>query len=270
MNQRCCSTPNCGQPIPVSLLGFLPETTKCPSCASLHPKYPRGHVPPAGSRVIWTKAPNGPAVGIVRIRGAAGNTRIMLVGSQDETVVNNLDLQCTDSCDVICHCQGSDGVDRRWIPMNRARYDNLKAQLDSIQNVEMVAVARRIDVARNFDDLSENADYHAALKKQSMLECRTTELRDMLSHAQLVDSNSTTVNEVVIGTRVSVKDIDLCEEDSFDLVNQGDVDLERNKISVSSPIARSLLGKKRGDIAECRVPLGLLRFEIIDISLPDA
>jgi transcription elongation factor GreA len=156
------------------------------------------------------------------------------------------------------------------IPMTREGYDKLKADLDRMQNVEMIEVARRIAAARDLGDLSENAEYHAAREDQGMLQARINTLRDKLSRAALVDRNNVKTDTVVFGTRVLVKDLDLGGEEWFELVGPGDEDYDNNKILTSSPIGQGLLGKKKGDVAEIAVPMGKLHFEIIDIGLPGA
>jgi transcription elongation factor GreA len=155
------------------------------------------------------------------------------------------------------------------IPMTREGYDKLKTELDRMQNVEMIEVARRIAAARDLGDLSENAEYHAAREDQGMLQARINSLRDKLGRALLVDRNSLNTDAVVFGTRVRVKDLDLGGEECFELVGPGDEDYDNNKILTSSPIGQGLLGKKKGDLAEIAVPMGKLHFEILDISLPE-
>jgi transcription elongation factor GreA len=155
------------------------------------------------------------------------------------------------------------------IPMTREGYDKLKTELDRMQNVEMIDAARRIAAARDLGDLSENAEYHAAREEQGMLQARINALRDKLSRALLVDRNNLNTEAVVFGTRVRVKDLDLGGEECFELVGPGDEDYDNNKILTSSPIGQGLLGKKKGELAEIAVPMGKLRFEIIDISLPE-
>jgi transcription elongation factor GreA len=160
-----------------------------------------------------------------------------------------------------------DVMDR--IPMTREGYDKRKARLDNMENVQMIEVARRIATAREMGDLSENAEYHAAREDQGILQARIDSLKDELSRAYFVDPNNVKTDAVVFGTRVKVKDLELGDEESFDLVGPGDEDYDKNKILTSSPIGQGLLGKKKGDIAEIAVPMGKLRFEIVEISLPD-
>jgi transcription elongation factor GreA len=133
----------------------------------------------------------------------------------------------------------------------------------------MIEVARRIAAARELGDLSENAEYHAAREDQGMLQARINTLGDKLSRAQFVDRNSLNTDTVVFGTRVRVKDLDLGDEESFELVGPGDEDYDKNKILTTSPVGQGLLGKKKGEVAEIQVPMGKLRFEVLDISLAD-
>lgn len=153
------------------------------------------------------------------------------------------------------------------IPMSREGYEKLKADLDRMQNAEMIAVATRIAAARDLGDLSENAEYHAAREDQGMLQARIDGLKDKLSRAFIVDKNNMPNDTVVFGTRVKVKDLDGGDEEIFELVGAGDEDYDQNKILVSSPIGQGLLGKKPGDVAEIAVPMGKLRFKIVEISM---
>src|SRR6516164_11799329 len=104
------------------------------------------------------------------------------------------------------------------VPMSREGYEKKKADLDRMQNTEMIEVAKRIAAARDLGDLSENAEYHAAREDQGMLQARIDKLKDELSRAYFVDKNSLNTNSVVFGTRVRVKDLELGDEETFDLV----------------------------------------------------
>jgi transcription elongation factor GreA len=152
------------------------------------------------------------------------------------------------------------------IPMTREGYEKRKAQLDQMQNVPMIEVAKRIAAARELGDLSENAEYHAAREDQGMLQARIDRLRDELSRAYLVDPNSLPADTVVFGRRVRVRDLDTQEEEVYELVGPGQEDYDHNKILTSSPIGQGLLGKKKGEVAEIKVPMGVLRFEVVDIA----
>lgn len=155
------------------------------------------------------------------------------------------------------------------IPMSREGYEKLKAELDRMQNVEMIEVAKRIAAARELGDLSENAEYHAAREDQGHLQARINVLKDKLSRAYFVDKTTMNGDAVVFGARVTVKDLDMDEEESYQLVGPGEEDYNHNKILTSSPIGQGLLGKKRGEVVEIQVPMGTLRFEVKDISFPD-
>src|SRR5581483_4343753 len=154
------------------------------------------------------------------------------------------------------------------IPMTREGYEKLKADLDRMENIEMIEVAKRIAAARELGDLSENAEYHAAREDQGHLQARIIVLKDKLARAYIVDRSSLPSDTVVFGTRVRIKDLDSGEEEVYDLVGPGEEDYENNKILTTSPRGQGLLGKKRGDIAVIKVPRGNLRYEIVDISFP--
>jgi transcription elongation factor GreA len=155
------------------------------------------------------------------------------------------------------------------IPMSREGYEKLKADLDRMQNFEMIEVTERIATARAHGDLSENAEYHAAREDQGMLQARIEALKDKMSRGFIVDRNNHLNSETVaFGMRVVVKDLDLDEEETFVLVGPGDEDYNNNKILTSSPIGQGLMGKKRGEVVEIQVPMGKVRFEIQEISMP--
>jgi len=154
------------------------------------------------------------------------------------------------------------------VPMTREGYEKLKAELERMQNVEMVEITKRIAAARELGDLSENAEYHAAREDQGMLQARIDALKDKLSRAYIVDRSSLPSDTVVFGTRVRIRDLDSGEEEVYELVGPGEEDYDNNKILTTSPRGQGLLGKKRGDIAIIKVPRGHLRYEIIDISFP--
>ncbi len=154
------------------------------------------------------------------------------------------------------------------VPMTREGYEKLKAELDRLQNAEMIEVTKRIAAARELGDLSENAEYHAAREDQGMLQARIDLLKDKLARAYIVDRSSLPEDTVVFGTRVRTKDLESGEEEVYELVGPGDEDYDNNKILTTSPRGQALLGKKRGDIAEIKLPRGLRRYQILEISFP--
>ncbi|TMQ35716.1 MAG: transcription elongation factor GreA [Planctomycetota bacterium] len=143
------------------------------------------------------------------------------------------------------------------IPMTREGYEKLRSDLDRMENAEMIDLAKRIAAARALGDLSENAEYHAAREDQGMLQARIDALKDKLSRAYFIDRNNIPTD---------VKDLDLGDEEMFHLVGPGEEDYNNNKILTGSPIGQGLLGKKKGEIAEIQVPMGKVRFEILEIS----
>jgi transcription elongation factor GreA len=156
------------------------------------------------------------------------------------------------------------------VPMTREGYEKEKARLERMRTVEMIEIAKRIADARAMGDLSENAEYHAAREDQGMLQARIDALGDKLARAYIVDRSSLPSDTVVFGTRVRLKDLDSGEEEVYDLVGPGEEDYDNNRILTTSPRGQSLLGKKIGDVAEIKVPRGFLRYEVLEISFPEA
>ncbi len=153
------------------------------------------------------------------------------------------------------------------IPMTREGFDKKKAELDRLQNVEMLAVTKRVAAARDLGDLSENAEYHAAREDQGILQARINDLKSQLSRAVIIDKSSLPSDMVVFGARVRVRDLDIEEEEVFVLVGPGEEDHDNNKILVTSPVGQGLVGRKVGEIAEIPVPKGTIRFEILEIEI---
>jgi transcription elongation factor GreA len=154
------------------------------------------------------------------------------------------------------------------IPMTREGYEKLRAELDHLENVQMPEVRQRIANARALGDLRENADYHAARELQGILQAKINDLRDKLARAYIVDKSELPQGEVVFGARVRFRNLDTGEEDFVHIVGPGEQDYNANKILYTSPLAQGLLGKKVGEIAEIRVPAGLRRLEILEITIP--
>src|SRR6266542_4796628 len=124
------------------------------------------------------------------------------------------------------------------IPMSREGYEKRKADLDRLQHVEMLAVAKRIAAARDLGDLSENAEYHAAREDQGLLQARINDLHHELSRAYIVDPTNLPSDTVVFGARVRVRDLDDNLEEVYELVGPGDEDYDNNRILTSSPIGQ--------------------------------
>lgn len=153
------------------------------------------------------------------------------------------------------------------IPMTRDGYDKLKAELERLRTVEMIEVTKRVAAARDLGDLSENAEYHAAREDQGLLQAKVNEISDRLNRAEIIDPANLPKDTVVFGSRVKVVDLDVDEEETFELVGPGQENPETGRILTSSPIGQGLLGKKKGEVAEIEVPSGTIRFKVLDISL---
>ncbi|HOM18032.1 MAG TPA: transcription elongation factor GreA [Thermoguttaceae bacterium] len=151
------------------------------------------------------------------------------------------------------------------IPMTRAGYDKLKAELQHLETVELPKVLDRLAKARAEGDLSENAEYQFSQESRLLLEARIRDYRDRLARAYLVDSAQMPRDQVAFGAVVRVKDLDTGEEEEFSLVGAGEDDPNANKILITCPLAQGLVGKRVGEVAEIQVPAGLLRFEILQI-----
>ena len=155
-------------------------------------------------------------------------------------------------------------VDR--IPMSKPGYEKLKAQLDSMKNEEMTSIAEQIAAARDFGDLSENAEFDAAVEAQGMLQAKIDDLQEKLARALIVDKSTLPTDRVVFGSKVTVLDIDLDDEEDFILVGPGEEDYDQNKILLTSPIGQALVGKRIGDEVEVPIPKGSLKLRVIGIG----
>ena len=155
------------------------------------------------------------------------------------------------------------------IPMTKEGYEKKKADLDRMKNIEMIEVAVRIATAREMGDLSENAEYHAAREDQGHLQARVNELENKLSNAIIVDRSTLPTDVIVFGAQVKVKDLDCMDIETFQLVGPGDEDYNTNKILTHSPIGQGLLGKKIGEVVHIQVPMGTIRYEVLEISFAE-
>jgi transcription elongation factor GreA len=155
-------------------------------------------------------------------------------------------------------------VDR--IPMSKPGYEKLKAQLDAMKNDEMPKIAEAIAAARDFGDLSENAEFDAACEAQGMLQAKIDDLQEKLARALIVDKSTLPTDRVVFGSKVKVLDIDLDDEEDFILVGPGEEDYDQNKILLTSPIGQALVGKHVGDEVEVPIPKGTLKLRVVGIS----
>lgn len=151
--------------------------------------------------------------------------------------------------------------------MTEEGYDKLREEISLLETVERPKISKQIGEARDKGDLSENAEYDAAKEAQGILEAKISQLKGLLATARLIDKNSIGTDTVQILNKVTIKNTKNNQQMTYTLVAESEANLKENKIAVSTPIAQGLMGKKVGDIAEIKVPNGVVSFEIIDISI---
>ena len=151
--------------------------------------------------------------------------------------------------------------------LTQSGYEKLKAELDELKTTGRQEVARAIAEARSQGDLSENAEYDAAKDAQGMLEMKISELETVLSNARVLDESQLDDSKVAILSNVTIKNLKTGKEITYKLVSETEADTKLQKISVSSPIGAGLLGKERGEVATIETPAGVMKFEVVDISI---
>lgn len=153
------------------------------------------------------------------------------------------------------------------IPITRRGAEKLKAELDQLKRVDRPAVIQAIAEARAQGDLSENAEYDAAKDRQGFIEGRIQEVEGKLSAAQVIDPSTLDAGgKVVFGATVDLEEADSGETVRYQIVGEDEADLKLGLINVSSPIARALIGKEEGDMAEVQAPGGVKRYEIVAVQ----
>ena len=151
--------------------------------------------------------------------------------------------------------------------LTEAGLQKLKDELDHLRSVERPAISAAIAEARDKGDLSENAEYDAAKEAQGMLEMRIAKLEDTVANARVIDESRIDTSAVQILNRVKMKNITTGKIVEYTLVSENEANLKEGKLSIGTPIAKALLGKKKGEEVDVTVPSGVLRFEILDISI---
>ena len=150
--------------------------------------------------------------------------------------------------------------------MTKEGYQKKMDEIAFLENVTRPEIIAAIAEARDKGDLSENAEYDAAKEAQGMLEMKISQLKDLLANARILDESKLNTNEVQILNRVKIKNVANGQEMEYTIVADSEANLREKKIATSTPIAKGLLGHKVGDIVEIRVPSGLMKFEIKEIS----
>lgn len=155
------------------------------------------------------------------------------------------------------------------VPITKAGFEKLKKDLETIKNVSVPENVRDIEVARAHGDISENAEYSAAKERQSFLYGKMQELEHQLATSNIINLKGLTTSKVVFGCYVSMEDIDSGEKIKYQLLGPYESDISQNKISVTSPIGRALIGKSIGSEISVQTPGGTRNVEIIDISVEE-
>ena len=142
-----------------------------------------------------------------------------------------------------------------------------KDELEHMRSVERPAISAAIAEARDKGDLSENAEYDAAKEAQGMLEMRIAQMEALIANARILDKSKIDTNTVQILNKVTLKNHNTGKDVVYTLVSENEANLKEGKLSVNTPIAKALLGKKRGDKVDVTVPAGVITFEILDIAI---
>ena len=152
------------------------------------------------------------------------------------------------------------------IPLTVRGAETLRNELNELKTVKRPAVITAIAEARAHGDLKENAEYHAAREQQGFIEGRIKDIDAKLSHAQVIDVTSINAEgRVIFGATIDVIDLESDEELTYQIVGEDEADIQQGLISVNSPIARGLIGKEEGDVAEINTPGGQREFEILEV-----
>ena len=152
------------------------------------------------------------------------------------------------------------------VPMTQGGYAALNEELKHRTQVERPRIVNDISEARAHGDLSENAEYHAAKEQQSLNEGRISELEDVIGRAEVIDTSKMTGGTIRFGAHIKLADEETDEEKAYQIVGDQEADVKSGKISISSPIARALIGKEEGDSVEVAAPGGARSYEVLSVT----
>src|SRR5713226_2681578 len=155
------------------------------------------------------------------------------------------------------------------VPMTPAGLQTLKEELRTLKTIERPRISKEIEVARGHGDLRENSEYHAAKEKQAHIEARIRLIDDWLANAEVIDVTKLKGEQVVFGATVVLLDLETEKEVRYRIVGEVEADLKKRHLSVTSPLARALIGKKVGDVATVQSPSGAREYEICEIRFED-
>ena len=151
--------------------------------------------------------------------------------------------------------------------MTKDGYDRKMEEIAYLETVKRPEIRRAIAEARDKGDLSENAEYDAAKEAQGLLEMKIAQLKDLVANARIIDESKLTTDEVQMLNRVKIRNVATGMEAEYTIVADSEADMKAKKIAISTPIARGLLGHKKGEIVEIAIPAGKVKFEIMEIGL---
>ena len=153
------------------------------------------------------------------------------------------------------------------VPMSRSGYEKLEEELRRLKSVDRPTIVKEIEAARAHGDISENAEFHAAKERQGQIESRIRMVEDRLARAQVIDPSGQALDQVRFGLTVELEDVETGEQVTYTILGEEESDAANGRISVTSPVARALLGKGVGDSVTVRVPKGTREFEILQIRI---
>ena len=152
------------------------------------------------------------------------------------------------------------------IPITVAGAEKLRAELQELKTVQRPAIVTAISEARSHGDLSENAEYHAAKERQGWIEGQIAEIEDKMARAQVIDVSKLSGKQVKFGATVSLVDEDTDEEARYQIVGEHEADVKKGRVSITSPLARAMIGKESGDVVEVTTPAGVKAYEITKVE----
>jgi transcription elongation factor GreA len=151
--------------------------------------------------------------------------------------------------------------------VSKEGFDKLNKELHELKFVQRPFIAKQIADARDKGDLSENAEYHAAKEDQGLLEAKIAQLEDLITRTRVIDETKLDTSKVMMLSKVKVRNLATKKDMIYTMVSNSEADFKTGKISISSPIGAGLMGKKVGEIAEVNAPAGVVKFEVLEISL---
>jgi transcription elongation factor GreA len=152
------------------------------------------------------------------------------------------------------------------IPMTADGYNRLREELRRLKTVDRPAIIRAIAEAREHGDLAENAEYHSARDRQSFIEGRLAEIEDKIARAEVIDVSKLSGSAIKFGAKVTLSDEETDEEQTFQIVGEDEADISQGRLSVTSPLARALIGKRTGETVEVATPRGAKSYEVVTVA----